>query len=465
MDDVGGGGGGSYLRSIADAAIEADMEHREFHSIDGGEFVKNLGSGASYDNKIVVVSDGNAYIQGHADEAVPSEVLALQSEVFDYWPEAIDSAFEDWLDLPQESDFCFYAEGMSRGAAEIQLGVKVDGEEDEYKAGNVRLSQDLSNLDTRTGQLAGHYAETFHEGYVAPLPDVIDHNHALADVLAISVGGEAEIWKRANEDARTLQFDAVTAMKSSGPSGGDGTDLKLALTIIGSVATAVSIFATAGTTTALAASLTAAGAGTAGSLLGDLSGDKPDDDVPLGAGHPDDVLANIKEALREVDSRITEEETHVRKLLSSCLEATNAGKTDGNFDLKPKGLKSSPSSWLDGEQLVIVDAETIAKITEWWIPTINGDLRACRRELVVEGDGWVRPASIGIGAKGPWSEFADLQDRLNELLHGLAEELNDAGEKLQEAARIIGVSDEETNERFAKKAKKINSDNVNEPVV
>ncbi|MCW2815406.1 MAG: hypothetical protein JWN84_2861 [Nocardioides sp.] len=453
------GGGHTSLATIADAAIRADMEHRGWTAISGGSF--SLGTGTmSYDRKAYLVRDGHAEQLGADDgAALPEFVTSVQSQVFDHWPGAIEAAFADYDSLPTAGDFSGVAADMERGAGEIAVSVTSPGSTPEAPSGNGRLAQDLVNLEGDTNQLAGVYARTFHDRYVAGLSFAVASQHALAGALAVTLGAEERIWREVDSGLTRLKSQAVVAMQASGPQAAD-TDAALELSVAGSILGAAAAFATGGAVLALA--LAAAGASAAGDILGAGGSAPAPKKVPLGAGTPQGVLDNIIGALDDLDTEVRDQERDLETLLSDCLSATTASGTDGNFDLRLRGGGASPGEWLSAEQDVIVDATAIASITDLWIPTICGDLHACRSALGVNGFPWIRPAHVGTGTTGPWAEYAALQSRLDDLLAQLESELTEAAAALKEAAKGIGLSDEATTDEMARQADRINAENINE---
>ncbi len=253
-----------------------------------------------------------------------------------------------------------------------------------------------------------------------------------------------------------MSYDAMVA---SGEGGGDG-DLSFELGIASALIGAVGAFASGGAAIALA--LASAGAGVAGSIIGEAGDDADPKEIPLGASSPRGVLSKIEQALTDLDTEVRDQEKKLADLLTDCTNAADGADTDGNFDLRLRGGGAAPGEWLQPEQDVVVNPTSIAKITELWIPTIAGDLRAARTPLDVSGGGWSRPSHIGVGSTGPWSEFSALQSRLDGLLGQLRTELLDAADSLQAAAELIGLTDESISTQYEQQADRINSQNINE---
>lgn len=466
---------GSGMKAlIAEAAIAADMEHRGFLNYGGGNFVE-VGSNANDSNPVVwriTVSDGKVQREmiygSESDSSVPKveDYSHLQADVFDYWHKAIDDAFVDWENFPSANPLGWDKGAVLKGAAEIRVNAHSDDNTGEASGANVRLDSDISNLMTRTGQLNGEYAEAFNEKYVTKLRPVLDNLQALTMVLAYSLAGEEELFRRTREQIAQVANDSLKAMQASGPKGGDITGLKIFLIVVGAVCAGVGAVAAGGVAVPVAlkvaASLTGAGASASGGLLGALVKPPPEPEpIPLGADHPSKVLTNLVNGLKDINTRIRTEEQLLVDLLDATYTDAAPATAAGPFNIaKPELIGKTGSSVLESHQ-VLVDKETIAKITELWIPSIVGDLNACTAELTIGASGWTRPAGIGLSATGPWPSYSKLQTGVADLVKDTATELTGSAESLQAAAADIGLSDEHVNESYAAQARKITEDNIN----
>lgn len=468
--------GSGTKTNIADAAIVADMEHRGFGHYGDGVFKMPGTSGNDYDPVVwnVVVKDGSVtvdMIYGSRTDDVPreSDFAHLQAEVFDYWPGAIDAAFRDWEDMAESGPLGWDADAVLRGAAEIRVTATNDATTGAANGANVRLEADISNLGARTAELNGLYAEAFNENYVSRVRPVLDNLHSMTMVLAYGLAGEHELFQRTREQIAEVANDAEAAMRASAPrsGGGDITGITIALIVVGAVCGGIASVATAGAgipvAAAVAASLGNVGAGTIKDLLGALvKPPPPPDPVPLGAAHPKEVLTNIVDALAEIDTRIRAEEQQLADLFEAAYADLAPARASGPFNIaRPEIIDRGGSSVLESAQTVLVDPTVIAKITELWIPSIIGDINACRSGLDSEAYSWTRPAGIGLSSTGPWSSYSALQSGVVALLDDTSIELEAAAGSLQAAAADIGLSDAATNESFAAQARRITEDNVN----
>ncbi|GAA4699407.1 hypothetical protein [Nocardioides nanhaiensis] len=462
---------------IAEAAIEADMEHRGFRHFGDGLF-KESGSNGNDSAPVVwqvLIRDGSVEIDmlygSDSNSSVPSpaDYAYLQADVFDRWPQEIDDAFAHWEDFPEASGLEAELSGVIRGASEIRVDEDSSGLTAEGSTRNTRLVSDIDNLKGRGRFLNGLYAEAFIDNYVSKLEPTLANLHGLTMVAGIACKGEAELFSRTRTQLGQLCNDAHMAMKSSGPRGGDSTGLRFALIIVGAIAAGVGIVSTAGLATVPTAALvggalTSTGAGAAGGVLGLLDQPETPEDLPLGAGHPDDVLANLLAALEQLNSSFKNEERNLERFLEAAA-GDAAPDPDGNaFDIEtPDVVGGTGQDVLETQQDELhVDDATIARITELWIPSINGDIRAACAALDAPTYAWQRPATIGIGSGvGPHGAYRDFLEALKDRMLDVERELQGAADSLQAAAALIGLSDEQTNQQFAAEAAEIERVNDN----
>lgn len=468
--------GSGTKTNIADAAIVADMEHRGFGHYGDGVFKMPGTNGNDFDPVVwnVVVRDGSVTVDmivGSRTDDVPreSDFAHLQADVFDYWPRAIDDAFRNWEDMAESGPLGWDAGAVLKGAAEIRVTATNDATTGAANGANVRLDADITNLSARTAELNGLYAEAFNENYVSRMRPVLDNLHSMTMVLAYGLAGEQELFQRTREQIAQVATDAEAAMKASGPrsGGGDITGITIALIVVGAVCGGIASVATGGAgipvAAAVATSLGNVGAGAVKDLLGALvKPPSPPEPIPLGAAHPKDVLKNIVNGLTEINTRIRAEEQQLVDLFDAAYGDLAPAAAAGPFNIaRPEIIDHGGSSVLESAQTVLVDPTVIAKITELWIPSIIGDINACRSGLDSEAYSWTRPAGIGLSATGPWSSYSALQSGVATLLGDTATELAGAAGSLQAAAADIGLSDATANDTYAAQARRITEDNVN----
>ncbi|WP_203336567.1 hypothetical protein [Nocardioides limicola] len=85
-----------------------------------------------------------------------------------------------------------------------------------------------------------------------------------------------------------------------------------------------------------------------------------------------------------------------------------------------------------------------------WIPAIVAQLDKARALLPWDNQGpWQRPAGIGLGTTGPMPEHLALQETTLDVLRRTGRQLERGGEALFEAARYIGLADEEVSGGFS----------------
>ena len=448
---------------IAQAAAHAELQHLGWEEVDFGHVRKTFSYGAmGHVRTTITVHTYTGSWEAETSGGEPPDSLIEgwakgAQDVINKWPPKIEAVFRKWRDIPSEWDFWEETWGLDHATKELTLSPDEDSE-GSLELGNTRLAADLDNVRLRTGDLNGTYAEKFREDYVSYLQPTIANQGAVTALLAVATHTMESLWGKTYVDLIDIEYKAENAMEASAPSGGDsgGDALVAGLLVVGAVAAGVSAVATAGGSVAVAAALVGGSASAAGSLLSHFSDDPEPKKIPLGADHPDEVFTKLEEALDELDRQIEAQERDLVTLLSAGHDLTTIQVPHSDLRLKRSGITdAAPGEVLESQQLVTVDGETIAKITELWLPTIVGDLRSAREELDAKVAPWRRPSGIGLEPTGAWPQFRDLQSAMVEVIGATADELEGAATALQEAARLIGLSDEEANRQFDRKADKI----------
>jgi len=476
MQDAGGGGGGgsalgAYSWSIATEAAKAELLHDGWTDVGSRRLEKTFEYGAMGHVRTTVsldVGTGSWEARttgGDVSEQQVQGYLSAAEAVLEKWPPKIDGLFEKWLDLPQ-----WYEVSADLDWAVKELNIDPDdpnAQGDTLTPANDRLARDVVNLGSRTGELSGTYAETFHEEYINGLPTTIQSLGQVVAALSVAVNAQAELWKRTDDDLSTFGSQALAAMKASGPVGG-GDDIMMALTVVGAIATVVAAVPTLGGSTALTAAIVTAGAATAGaSSVANTAysqakeAKSAKDDIPLGAGHPDDVFVNMETGLTKLSSSIKVQEEG----LAGWLDLAHAVATGGGCDLSSPDINTAPGDQvLNVNQDVIVTPGMIAKITELWLPSVAADVRQAGSDLDVTAStgAFHRATDVGLAPNGAWPEFTRLQTKTSQLLTRLSNQLETAAEQLQDAARLIGLNDDAESARLARVERQIESRNVND---
>lgn len=458
MRDTTGSGGGDVLTAIVEAAVEADLQHNGWNTYAGDGLMQIFSGGA---HAILTPSTG-AYEIRNATSVADAEIEAAikkVEEIYAKWPGKVEAAFSRWAAVPQPGFNAGEVAWLEHGEGELRTGTApptntgVDGPVIGFA--NQRLAADLLNLNNRVGQLSGMYAEAFQERYLAPLPSAIQGLGAVIACLGLSCQGQGAIWEAAAKDVEAIQRDAVKAMKGSAPGSGGGSVGLTILAVGGAIAGLVAAIPTGGASVAAVAGLLSAGAGFLGAVVG-ASGDEKE--VALGAGTPDAVMTRIEDALRDLSDAIMEQEQRLGDFLTAVLNEIEANRS--SLDLSaPETRKNAV---LDRQQNVIVDAGIIARITELWIPTICGDLRSARSDLVVTSRVFSeRPSGVGLAPDGSWSQFEAVQETTIDMLTGMVHELGVAADALNDAARTIGLQDQEISADARREAERINDSDTN----
>lgn len=460
MRDTTGSGGGDVLTAIVEAAIEADLQHNGWSTYAGDGLMQIFSGGAH----VILTPSTGAYEIRNATSVAESEIDTAIKEVeqiYADWPGKVEAAFSKWAALPTPGFNAAEIAQLEHSEGELRTGTAPPTSTN-AEAGpviglaNQRLAADLLNLNNRVGQLSGMYAEAFHERYLSSLPSAIQGIGAVVACLGLSCQGQSAIWEAAGEDLEAIQKKAVTAMKASAPGGG-GSIGPVILAVGGAIAGLVAAIPTGGASVAAVAGLLSAGAGFLGTVAGASGGNK-DVEVSLGAATPDGVMTKIHSALTDLSSAIADQERNVGDFLAKVRREVEANRPA--FDLSAP--EAQPGNVLDRQQNVIVDAGIIARVTELWIPTICGDLRSARGDLVVSSRVFdERPDGVGLEPDGAWPEFEKLQKNAVDCLTTMIRELGDAADALAEAARTIGLQDHDIAAEARRQAERINSSDNN----
>lgn len=470
MHDAGGGGGGggvgSYIGLIAAAAAKAELLHNGWDSTGDYSAKRSLQVDGSSSDAVeynirvevnTITGDYTAVAEGpsaelHSDNWIEEATAALEK-----WPPKIEGLFTKWQDLPSR-----YASSSLLDVAAGELNIDPDNPQstgDSFGDANDRLAGDLERIKSRTAELNGEYAEAFADYYANQIPTTISGQDMLLSALAVATRAQGEVWGRTSDDLSSFEYDAWKAMKSSGPSGGPDSGLVMALTVVAAFGTALAAVPTLGGSVALFGAIS--GAATIGAAVeAAKTADTSFEDLPLGANDPDAVFANMEDALRALDTEIEVQETGIKEFLVAAKTFADSG----SCELTAPGLNAAPPGQvLDPQQQVTVDAHAIAQITELWLPSVAADLRKAESYLTVTSeDGFYRPSNVGLAPNGAWPEFSALQSRTSSLLLTLSGDLESAADKLEEAARIIGMTDEQTSQHLRNVENEVERRNLND---
>ncbi|MFD0560152.1 hypothetical protein FB566_4146 [Stackebrandtia endophytica] len=250
-------------KEVVDAArkkVTAEAAQRK----KGGGFGSNLGPGLSEQ-----LTD--------ADRAAIEEGLSWIVERFETYHTPHPKEFDL---LIEKMDIVAAAFGKSdKGFAETDLGM-------------ITVAQEyVSEWD-------GALATNFSENFLSKMPIVMENQGLLARLLHNEMLKTKAMYETRRKNAVDIANDAVKAIEAINESKGIG--LKVALAVIISVGT----FMTLGTGTfAMVGAAAVSGATIGGPFI-------PEDKekVPLGADTVEEVLDNLREALKKLDEKVDEQE-------------------------------------------------------------------------------------------------------------------------------------------------------------
>lgn len=463
-----GGGVGDLAAPTAAAAAKAQLCHDGWQDVGETRARREINVAAGSSSVLVLVEVDTLTGQVHGEgfgpgsEVCRADLEAGAREVVAGWRDAVAALWRDWQDLPRPTGA---VEQLVAAAAEIAVDPEAPDHVGAHVSSvNARLAGDLVRLQMRTAQLAGAYARSFAEHVVAALPSTVGSLHQLLVVVALVARTQEELWARARADAARLEVDLLAAMRSAGPAGGPDSGVALTLTVITALATAATALPTGGASSAVLAMIRAAGtagAGIVNAASGTDPGAGPDGPLALGAGHPRDVLDRAKDALRALDTGITEVEAQLVALVDAALDLIDSGAVD--LDHAGRAPRRA-TEVLDPHQDVVVDDAAIASITGLWLPSIAADLRRARRGLTLTAaDGFERTGTIGLAPTGAWSGLERVQRRSELHLDRLAEQMEAAAVGLARAARELHLVDAAALRRARQLERRVERLDVDDP--
>ncbi|GAA3680827.1 hypothetical protein GCM10022237_44880 [Nocardioides ginsengisoli] len=470
MLDSGGGGGGSAVGSlsglIAAAAAKAELMHLGWTEEGDYRLSRSFETDGSPSDPVHAQArvEVDTYSGQYTTECVgPGASISKDNwveqatGVVKKWGPKIDDLFTRWRDLPSR-----YTSGplVAWGAKELNFDpTNPTSVSDDAGSVNSRLAGDLERLRSRARELTGQYAKMFADYYVNDLGTTIQAQDRLLAALAVASTAQGEVWGRAEHDLLTFQQDALKAMESSGPAGGPDSGVVLGLTIVGALAAALAAVPTLGGSTALFGVISA-GAVIGAGVEGAKKAKTDFADLPLGASHPDQVFTHMDDALKRLNREIRTQEQGIQDFLVKFKRFADSGACE----LARPELNSAPAGEvLSPHQPLTVDKRAIAEITELWLPSVAGDLRQAERYLVITvNDGFHRGTDVGVAPDGAWTEYDALQSRASQLLTSTAADLEGAADKLEQAARLIGMTDDQISDHYRGIEKQVEDRNLND---
>lgn len=171
---------------------------------------------------------------------------------------------------------------------------------------------------------------------------------------------------------------------------------------------------------------------------------RKDDQPPLGAGHPDDVLTNVLKAIKDLEKSLLDVETAVDGRLADVRSAMHSPLY---LPTRSPLNDSEPGGLVSDAQLLEYDA-TLYGVTEVHLPLAVEFLRKAGNQLLASENigAWQngRPPGVGLGYSGFYDNFFLVLHGLMDNLHQLSEDLEGATDVLHATGlKFDKITDEE----------------------
>ena len=435
---------GFWIRPLDPPAAGGDLWEQRFPSVDDGP----TGAIPTF------------YRNG---EVQPTPTMDVYAELYQPWEEAVVEVFDGWDELPESDRFRELGDLVAGGSVPLWIHNPQAAPEEEDMPAGVPLDEDkspaltdkLNSVVSRVTNFHGQTAIVFAETYVDPLPRAVSGQYQLCAVLASACEGEHVLMKEAGSKVMSIAEGALAAMLAASPMTGgsdvsiDPAKLKTLLNLLGIFASAAAnlsdVMKVGGTIVAGATSLF----GMEGVLP---KGGRHGREAALAGGSPHEVLANVRDALVELNRQILDEELTITTSLGDVLDLT--WRKDEFFNLPaPVLVTETDVSHLAGAP------DLMRRVGRHQMPFIAAQFEAVDRAVASAGIGspipWMRPANIGFSAHGPHDAVVALLDRLTFLLTDTAGELRAAGETFALAADELEGVDQDAQRKLNDHAAKV----------
>lgn len=470
----------TYLGNMTDEAINSMMSLVGFHgSVESG-FEGTLGGGGG--SSWVRIGplggryEGSTFTPGgQVIDATPGSPVYGQpigmtlADVFigdswpftnvqaliDYFTNGIMDLFNPWWQMPRPEGFDAQIQRAQQAADLLMLSpasAHSDGGLDHGDDATLDLHRAMSDLDQSGHDLkslnddhGGAAMSAFWGDVADPIQLVLPSQGALATLVLIGAKGEQEIWKRTREALASIAGNGAEAMKSARGDGGGG--FASLLKVVGALALVAAPF-TDGLSLVgdIAVESVLNGAGVIGQTTADFmkEGETEQETPELGAGDPIGVLSNVKDALDKLSNQIKSEETRLQ---------TGFDKVTAKLDPESRRLawyQLGGSSFFtddnsaDFVNVISVRHHTLDVMGDDISDTISPTLGKASFAVLEAQDesAWQRPASIGLGAAGPYWSYAALASTTSTCLDNTQSILDQAASILHQMAKDFSATDD-----------------------
>jgi hypothetical protein len=295
---------------------------------------------------------------------------------------------------------------------------------------------------------------TFEDQYANRLPLVTNSQDACCCMLWVGAAGEQNIWIKQRESLAQIAGNAVEAMKHA--RGGGGGGFGALLNVLGAVALIAAPF-TGGASEGLEAGLTVAGVVLQTSSDFAKEGEGGEETVPLGAGDPLGVIANIQTALDKLDAQIRREEQGIQRSMDKICSLLT-GDQRASFDMStPAMISDTKARDFRTADDTKVRTQTLRWLADTIMPEVVHQYRAAAGALeAAQGESpWSRNDDIGMGGSGPYSDWYAVNAYLVSALDDSATQLDRASTALHIVADDFDKTDAQVDADLQAQATKV----------
>ncbi|MEV7693997.1 hypothetical protein AB0N73_11775 [Microbacterium sp. NPDC089189] len=395
------------VREFKRAAIDAYMRTQPYAwTIDGDHY--EINSSSTHTKVTRPGPDGEGGGDWSSDNFIAEWFTGGSQDeqwtaAFDSIRSRIDTAIEPWLTLPDPADLtpeveeCRQITRRLSGAAAASAG---------GQSGAGIIPGNISLVIENSSAMSGTAIAAFKSNFLAQLGPVIGGQHGISLVLGSALAAEEGLWEAARSGVADIVAAARDASQSLADSGSSG-NLNAVLEVAGWAVKGAKVF------------LPGAGAVLeVGSLGIEILSGTPagSSEEQISGADAEAVIASFEDALAALNQSIADEESQLQTNLNDNL--ANIAADQSSYDLSVPGVRNDPA---DPDDVIAYQPALIAEITKTYLPTIAGELTAVSTAVLSASMSSVmRDASIGIGARGPGTEWARLRWLLHELLKNLS---------------------------------------------
>ncbi len=290
----------------------------------------------------------------------------------------------------------------------------------------------LNTLDDCANHLAGGAITSFKTFFLHNLEAILLQYHDLVVVLLAGLGGEKNLWSKANEQIEKMISDATGAFSSAAM--GHPFSWDFVVNLVNTMAD--------GLAAVLSGPAAPLGVMTVGlKLVASVKDEKDQNPEAFQLSDFGASMSTVATAAQSINDKVCEQE----QLLKDCLVQDNQAALDPSWNLNNRLSGVDDSDDLDPHETGLVyDPTWAAELchTMRQLADHITDVRA-RIDRQTSSMPWIRDESLGLGYNGCFFNWDALRWTLRDLLQDLADELNDAVRRLSNAFEDLeGTNDQ-----------------------